>query len=281
MKAGNDHMGVEDLLCVMHARVRPEKDATEPQLEEHLRQCQHCARMLQEYQRFMSRVYEFGRSDQADGKCPAPGAWGELASGILSQEEAGPLLKHAASCRSCVEELLHALDVLDSNEPLPQDLQQHLTTATADWQKRFAANIAARQAPSQATIQAHVPQAFPVRRGWRLFSGSWAYAAVAALLLLTVGIGLYVWLGGKSSEALIQEAYSQQRTVEMRLPGAGYGPIQVERADGRSQISSPQALLEAQVLIKRGLEKNADDADLLRQKAEADLLNWNPLPQSL
>src|SRR5262249_45552769 len=56
------------------------------------------------------------------------------------------------------------------------------------------------------------------------------------------------------------------------------GPIQVERANGRSLTNSPRALLEAEVLIKKNLEKTPDDPDLLRQKAEADLLAWSYQP---
>jgi Flp pilus assembly protein TadD len=52
----------------------------------------------------------------------------------------------------------------------------------------------------------------------------------------------------------------------------------VERANGRSSISSPRSLLEAEVLIKSGLEKTPNDPELLRQKAETDMLTGNYQP---
>jgi CHAT domain-containing protein len=271
----NDHMTADQVLRVLHSRACPEKDDREPKLEEHLRHCDQCKQVVEEYQRLMSRLYEFRGAEQTGGECPDPAIWGELASGLLAQKDAAQYLQHAASCSSCTEELLYALDALGSSDAAPDELQRSLTTATAEWRKDFAVKVAAKQdsidraAPQITPISKHPrPQMFP----------SWAYASMAAIVTLAVGLGLYLWLPGGSPEKLIREAYAQQRTVEMRIPGAGYGPVQVQRADGHSQIASPRALLEAEVLIKRGLEKRPDDVDLLRQKAEADLLNWNYQP---
>ena len=272
MTTSNEHITVAEVLQVLHAQARPEKDEIDPRVEGHLRQCEHCGQVLQEYRRFMSKLREFGKAGQAGGECPAPSAWGELASGIVSQEKAAQYIRHAASCASCTDELLHAFDALGTNEPPSHDLQQLLTTATPEWQKRFAANIAANKSSIRPIAQ---PISSGSGRSWRLLFPRWAYAAIAAVVLLAAGIGLYFRLHSDSSETLIQEAYAQQRTVEMRIPGARYGPIQAQRAGGRSQISQPRALLEAAVQIKRGLEKRPDDPELLREKAEADLLNWN------
>jgi tetratricopeptide (TPR) repeat protein len=85
----------------------------------------------------------------------------------------------------------------------------------------------------------------------------------------------FFWLHRSSADKLIREAYAQHRTVEMRIPGAGYGPLRSAGAYRGPPDSSPQSLLEAQAMIKRGLEKTPDNAELLRQKAEADLLSWN------
>jgi CHAT domain-containing protein len=271
----DDHITAEEVLRVLHSRACPEKDGREPKLEEHLRHCNHCKQVVEEYQRLMSRLYEFRDSAQTGDKCPDPALWGELASGMVSQKDAAQYLKHAASCSSCTEELLYALDALSSNDAAPDELQQSLATATAEWRKEFAAKIAAkRDSIDRAAPQITSPRRHPRQQ---MFP-SWAYASVAAIVTLAVGIGLYLWLPGRSPETLIREAYAQQRTVEMRIPGARYGPVQVQRAEGHSQISSPRALLEAEVLIKRGLEKQPNDVDLLRQKAEADLLNWNYQP---
>lgn len=272
MTTSNEHITVKEVLQVLHAQARPEKDEIDPRVEGHLRQCEHCGQVLQEYRRFMSKLHEFGKAGQAAGECPAPSAWGELAAGIVSQEEAAQYMRHAASCASCTDEFLYALDALGTNAPPPPDLQQLLTTATPEWQKRFAANIASNKSSIRPIAQ---PISSGSGQGWHFIFPRWAYAAIAAVVFLAAGIGLYFRLHTDSSETLIQEAYAQQRTVEMRIPGARYGPIQAQRAAGQSQISQPRVLLEAEVQIKRRLEKRPDDPELLREKAEADLLNWN------
>jgi CHAT domain-containing protein/cytochrome c-type biogenesis protein CcmH/NrfG len=265
-------MTVEEVLRLLHSRARPGKEDRELKLEEHLRHCDPCNQVVKDYQRLMSRLYENRDAEPSGGRCPDPAVWGELACGLVAQEDATRHLEHAASCSSCTEELLYALDALSTNEPAPDDLKQNLRTGTVDWQRDFAAKIAARQ-------QSHrMAQPVSVPKRSRLVFPKWAFAGLAAVVALAAGLGLFRWLQGESAEKLIQEAYAQQRTVEMRLPGAGYGPVRVERAANRPQINSPRALLEAEVLIKKGLEKRPDDVELLRQEAESDLLNWNYQP---
>jgi CHAT domain-containing protein len=268
--AGSDHITAEEVLRLLHSRARSGNEDRELKLEEHLRHCKQCNQVVEEYQRVMSRLYEYRATEATEGQCPDPSIWGELACGLVPQEGAAQYLQHAASCSSCTEELLYALDALGTDDSPPDELKQTLRTGTSDWQKDFAAKIAARQ-QSIRTAAEPVSMPKPFRRP--VFP-LWAYAGLAAVFTLAA-LGLYRWLRGNSPETLIREAYAQQRTVEMRIPGAGYGPVRVQRASNHSQISSPRALLEAEVLIKRGLEKRPEDAGLLRQEAEADLLDWN------
>ena len=274
MRGTNEHLTVEEIIRTLRARARPGEDGLDPEIEQHLSQCQLCGQVEKEYQGFMSKLYEFGKTwpVSPEGECPQLGVWAELAAGLISPKDGLRYLQHAASCPRCTGDLRDALDALGSNEPAPLELQQSLTTATAEWQKNFARKIASQQTPGQQkTVQ------FPAVRRWSSLPGLWAGAAAAALAV-AAGLWFFSSMRRHTPEALIQEAYARQRTIAMRIPGAGYGPIKVERASQRSQISSPQSLLEAQVLIKRGLEKDPNDADLLRQKAETDLLNWNYQP---
>lgn len=279
MRQANEHLKIEELLRALYARARPEGESFERELEEHLGQCESCARLEEEYRHFMSKLYEFGKSvgPGPGGPCPAPAVWAELAAGLIAQETAFQHLEHAASCLACAEELQHAMYAVSDNSGVPDDLQQKLTTSTEQWQRGFAEKIAAQQGPFAP--EKSVPPVISLRGSSPPFlSLPWSRAAMAAVLVLAVGLGLFFWLRRGSPDTLIRQAYVQQRTIEMRIPGAGYGPVQVQRANGRSQISSPRALLEAEVLIKGGLEKSPGDAELLRQKAEADLLTWNYQP---
>jgi CHAT domain-containing protein len=188
---------------------------------------------------------------------------------LMPQDAAFKQLEHAVTCPACAEELDNALHAVGENTSVAPELQKGLRTASPAWQRQFAAKIASGGISAERV---------PSRRVLPFLFRPQAMAAMAAVVLLAVGAGLIWRLRAGSPDALIRQAYAQQRTIEMRIPGAGYGPIQVERANAKSPINSPRALLEAEVAIKSGMEKAPDDPDLLRMKAEADLLTWNYQP---
>jgi len=198
-----------------------------------------------------------------------------LAVGLIPQDAALKQLEHAVTCPACAEELENALHAVGENTPVAPELQKELRTASGTWQRQFAAKIASGEISNASDTPV---QRVPSRKLLPFLLRPQAMAAMAAVVLLAVGAGLIWRLRAGSPDALIRQAYAQQRTIEMRIPGAGYGPIQVERANSKSTLSSPGDLLEAEVAIKRGLEKAPEDPDLLRMKAEADLLTWNYQP---
>jgi len=193
----------------------------------------------------------------------------------MPQDAALKQLEHCVTCPACAEELENALHAVGENTPVEVELQKDLRTASGAWQRQFAAKIASGEI--SGAVDRPV-QPVPSRRVLPFLLRPQTMAAMAAVILLAVGAGLIWRLRSGSPDALIRQAYAQQRTIEMRIPGAGYGPIQVERANSKSTLSSPGDLLEAEVAIKRRLEKTPDDPDLLRMKAEADLLTWNYQP---
>jgi len=271
----NGHITAEEALHLLHVRAAAGNDGTEPEMEEHLRHCEPCRQTVEEYGHLMDRLQKPGNAEQVapSGECVQPGIWAEMAAGLITQEESLQYLKHAASCTYCTEEMLGALAAIGSNVALSPVLQQGLNTATPEWQKEFAEQIVMKHSPARAAVRT----LHPAKVRWFSLPRVWAYTGIAAVLTVSAA-ATFFFLRGNSPDALIHQAYAQQRTVELRIPGAGYGPIQVQRASGRSQMNSPSTLLEAEVQIKRGLESKPDDPDLLRQKAEIDLLTWNYQP---
>lgn len=275
MRQINGHITAEEALHLLHVRAAAGNEGAEPEMEEHLRHCEPCRRTVEEYGHLMYRLQKPGNAEQAppSGECVQPGIWAEVAAGLITQEESRQYLKHAASCTYCTEEMLSAVAAIGSNEALSPVLQQGLNTATPEWQKEFAEQIVAKQNPARAAGRT----THPAKVRWYSTPRVWAYTGIAAVLAVSA-TATFFFLRGNSPDALIHQAYAQQRTVELRIPGAGYGPIQVQRASGRSQMNNPSSLLEAEVQIKRGLESKPDDPGLLRQKAEIDLLTWNYQP---
>ena len=77
-----------------------------------------------------------------------------------------------------------------------------------------------------------------------------------------------------SVDQLIAQAYSEQRSLELRVADASQAPIRQQRGTERSSLSKPAALLEAELLIKRQLEKTPNDPMWLAAKGRSELLEW-------
>jgi CHAT domain-containing protein len=110
-------------------------------------------------------------------------------------------------------------------------------------------------------------------------SGFWwprpAFAVAATAVVVIVGwIGLRL-LRPHSAEQLLAQAYTERRTIEVRIPGAKFAPIRVDRGAGGSSLDKPPSLLRAEALISDQLTKRPNDPDWLQAKARADLLDGN------
>jgi CHAT domain-containing protein len=275
LRGANEHLTVPEVLRLLIGRAHSADEAYTQELERHLDQCEHCRQMKEEYRLSMSKLFQFGQTvDRTPpDPCPLPETWGELAAGIIPEKTAFKYLRHAGTCADCGEELQNALYAMDESAPLPASMEQPLVTASEAWQSSFAARLESQGGPAPSGAPSARRSRFS-----RFIARPGIIAAIAAVILLAIGLGLFSALHRNSPDTLIRQAYAQQRTIEMRIPGAAYAPIQVERANERSSMSSPRPLLEAEVMIKGGLEKAPDDPELLRQKAEADLLTWNYQP---
>ena len=103
----------------------------------------------------------------------------------------------------------------------------------------------------------------------------WTWGALAASILLTLGIGFTYFGGfrGAAPEQLLAQTYSEKRLYEFRLAGAAYAVVSDgERGAGR--LSEPLLNLQAQLL--KGLKAYPLDPKLLRLQGEAELLNRAP-----
>jgi CHAT domain-containing protein/tetratricopeptide (TPR) repeat protein len=79
----------------------------------------------------------------------------------------------------------------------------------------------------------------------------------------------------ESAKSLLARAYTERRTLDLRIPGAQYGPTRLERGPSESGLSRPTSLIEAELLVSRRLKKNASDPRWLQARARVDLLNGN------
>ncbi len=94
-----------------------------------------------------------------------------------------------------------------------------------------------------------------------------------ALLMLAILVGLF-WnrIQGIRVERLLNSAYTERRTVEMRVPGATYAPLVAKRGDNPHLESS--SLIQAKARIQEALKRHPRDPIWLQYDARAKLLQW-------
>jgi CHAT domain-containing protein/tetratricopeptide (TPR) repeat protein len=90
-----------------------------------------------------------------------------------------------------------------------------------------------------------------------------------------IGVGSWVVIHRNqpaAADQLLARAYTEKRTLELRIAGAGYAPLRVSRGPAASFTSRPAALLKAEALIASQLELHPSDPSWLQAKAQADVL---------
>jgi hypothetical protein len=96
------------------------------------------------------------------------------------------------------------------------------------------------------------------------------------LLFVVLGIiicsGLWNGVNSVNISELLTHAYSDHRTVALRLRSTPYAPLREQRGQRIAGIDRPQSLLEAEAAISRSLRKTSQDSSLLAAEGEANLI---------
>ena len=195
-------------------------------------------------------------------RCPEPGEWIRLAGGGVHAEENDALLAHAAVCGVCLARLRESQRLL-SQEASPEETEalQQFASATPQWQHRLAVELALtpRKGPS----------------AWRTRSLLWASAGLAAALIVAFST-IFWWRYENAPERLLAEAYTHDRTFDLRIPGATFAPVKPEvHLRGAAADNELPQLLAARAEIERKLEQSPNDPRWLQLEARAELLGEN------
>jgi CHAT domain-containing protein/tetratricopeptide (TPR) repeat protein len=201
--------------------------------------------------------------------CPPDDVWLAVAAGIANHDSARHL-SHAAECDHCGPLLRQAKE--DFAEELTSRESAYvadLRSAHTDWQRQMAQSLGTASKPAQA--RKWLPSWSGERFSWRL---PVLAAAALAFAVLAVSVGVRV-LRGPSVNQLLAAAYTERRTMDVRIPNAKYSPLRVERGATASNLEKPASLLKAEALISEKLLKNPNDPVWLDARARADLLDGN------
>jgi tetratricopeptide (TPR) repeat protein len=195
---------------------------------------------------------------------------------LLHSSEASPLLEHSADCDYCGQLLREATEDF-SPELSEQETKSigQLPSALAGWQRDIARKMAEMSGAPAGRLSTSARIA-PARAAWSSSAWLvWAWPIAATAVLVTTTI---LWIirspSLSSTNQLIAQAYTAQRPIDLRFPGADYGPVKQERGESgpyRSRMDEPPELLEAETLISRGLASHPQDAGWLEAKARTDL----------
>jgi CHAT domain-containing protein len=153
------------------------------------------------------------------------------------------------------------------NGEMTEEERKHVATlesARAEWQRNLAQRITAAtasktQSPSWWRRQLTIPR----------------LAFAGACVLAMVGVTSWVLVERNqpaTAERYLAQAYTEKRTLELRMAGADYAPVRVSRGATASFTSRPEPLLKAEALISGKLEAHPADPAWLQAEAKADIL---------
>jgi len=238
----------------------------------HVESCQDCSRKVQMHKSVQSEISNMGvPSNVPPGPdCGADIKWLNVVAGLLPETETRELMKHAAQCGHCGPLLRNAAETL-SDETTPKE-------------EKFLASLSSSRPGSQKdmahTLRGGI-QARQQKDPW--WGGVFTWPKLAYAFAGIAAVAFVAWIGlrtlyPRSAEQLLAQAYAEHRTLEVRIPGATYAPMQAERGTGRSDFDKSPSLLKAEALIGENLSKNPNDPRWLQARGRADLLDGNYEP---
>jgi len=237
--------------------------------QRHVESCQDCSRRVQRHKFVQSEILRMRvpKPSSPTPECVGDAEWLKVAAGLLPEAKTRELMKHAAQCAHCGPLLKHAAETIsDEATPSEEALLASLGSARPEWRKNMA-----------AILRGTVRERQQKRSSWRAV---FAWPIPAYALGGIAAVAIVAWVGVRtlrppSAEQLLAQAYSDHRTLEVRIPGAKYAPMQAERGTGQSDFDKPQSLLKAKALIGENLSKNPNDPEWLQARARAELLDGN------
>jgi CHAT domain-containing protein/cytochrome c-type biogenesis protein CcmH/NrfG len=282
----NEHIAAAEMARLLeNSRQQLDSASGAEDLHPHLASCSLCRDQFQELTELDRRIRNTRTTEPStlDLDCPAPRMWREIAGGLTPSEDTLTCVAHASRCDHCGPLLRHAISEFSNlNADLTDAERKYiaaLDSANAEWQERLAHQITVTR--SLSPDQRFAPwwsRWIPLPRS----PGRLAMAGVS--LLAVVGVASWVIVQSKvrstfnrhqpaAAEHLLARAYTEKRTLELRIAGAEYAPLRISRGPAASFTSRPASLLKAEALIATQLVSHPSDPAWLQAQAQADMLD--------
>jgi CHAT domain-containing protein len=259
-----------------------------PEAQQHLSGCAVCQSLADKYRNVDSALKGLRTDDQRALRastrgtdCPDDETWPNLAAGLIGEEEATRYVAHAAQCDWCGPLLKESMEDLAQDATAEeQEALDKLPSASVGWQRAMAKKMAAASGDTGVMAVAEVEKPAksekPDKSKERVGFGWWPKLVWAGAGLAVVVVAVFVGIRltrQPDVNALLAEAYTEQRTIELRMPGAKYGPTRITRGKEHSSLNRPASLLDAESIIRHRLDKYPNDPEWLDKKGRAELLD--------
>ena len=268
----NEHIGTAELAKLLEESRRSAESLDAANVHPHLAVCPTCREQF-EGLASLDRQLESIRPAESrlpQGDCPGTEVWGEIAGGLTPSDQTLACIEHASRCDYCGPLLRGAMrELADLNGEITAAERTHIATlasASAEWQQKLVQRI------TRTRHSGPDRESTPWRQRWLTVP---RLAMAGASLLAVAGLGSWFVIQRNqpaTADKLLARAYTEKRTLELRIAGAGYAPLRVSRGPAASFTSRAAALLKAEALIASQLESHPSDPAWLDAKAEADVL---------
>jgi CHAT domain-containing protein len=241
----------------------------------HLLTCESCNRLIRVQQDVQARIAALLSQGPAQNEpgCSKTEELRELISGMITTDQATKLLEHVVQCDSCSLVLRETTE--DFADPTESELEVISSLRTA--QPAFQRDLAEKLSATRETVPSRIIEKLPMEIVFKSRTPRpWYWLSAAAVVLLAAGLvsSFFIFSKRTNPDRLLAKAYSEQRSLELRLPGAAPGPITVQRGPTGSFFAKSASLLEAELLIKQQLQKTPNDPKWLAAKGRSELLEW-------
>jgi CHAT domain-containing protein/tetratricopeptide (TPR) repeat protein len=242
----------------------------------HLAICEICQKLVS-MERHSDQILRGLRLASASGiskECPTEARFYELAASLVPEEDSERLMSHIVACDHCGPLLRRVTEELAPEQTAEEEVVlRKIKTGTTEWQKAFASRLAKTASKADVQKTARIREERTSRKSW---TSAWILAPAGVLIGLGIFAAAMAWQARLGrAESLLEDAYANRRTLELRMPGARHAPLSATRGEDESTLDKPTSLLEAEALIAKKLSGQTRDARWLQEKSRADLLDGN------
>lgn len=301
MRAADMHLTPQEIQSLLFGTADSKAIAAESaaaqEAQQHLDGCVVCQSVARKYADAESVLRELILWNEASGNeglsgppaptrgtdCPADETWLRLAAGLIDDKrvEAGHVA-HAAQCGWCGKLLRESMEDLAQDVTTEEDAALgKLPSASPLWpgsmaKKLMAASSTGLSSASVVPTQEKPSQTLPLKIKEPRRVGWWIrFAFVTAGVAAAVAVAWPIWQKlNPDPSRLLAKAYTEQRTLELRIPSAEYGPMRVQRGSEASRLNRPSELLDAEALISHKLAAQPENPSFLQMRGRAELMDW-------